>query len=78
MATLRTELKETVTTVQSEMNVNTNEVANVQEILKSLTELFQKEAQERTEEAAAPEARKRKREEEKLKEKEDKKKREDE
>lgn len=78
MTTLRTELKETITTIQSEMNVNTTEVANVKERLNNLTELIQKEAHERAEEAATWEAQKKKREEEKLKENEDKKKMKDE
>lgn len=62
----------------SEMNTNKAVVASIEKGLTSLTKLFEKEAQERVEEAATREARKRKKEEEKLKEKEDKKKKEDE
>lgn len=47
------------------MNVNTTVVAKVGERPNSLTELFQKETKERTEEAVAREARKRQREEKK-------------
>lgn len=55
MTTLITELRESVTIIQRDMNVNETVVANVEERLNSLTELFQKDAHRRANETIARE-----------------------
>lgn len=75
---LRTELRESVSTIEAKLDVNSTIVEKIEDKLNRLTEILLKETQKRTEEVAAREDRKRKRKEEKQKEKEEKKKKKDE
>lgn len=78
MATLRIELKDSVTTVRSEINTSISETATVRNELTIISEIVKKGEHERAEEATARANQKRKREEETYKEKKDKKKKEEE
>lgn len=60
---LRTELRESVSTVEAKLVINSMAVEKVEDKLNRLTELIQKEAKERTEVAVARENQKRMREE---------------
>lgn len=77
ISTLRTELKDSVTIVLSEMNTNKAVVATVQNEFTSLSKIIKKGEHERVEEAAARAAQKRRERKRNKRKKEEKKRKED-